>query len=95
MLPYLFFVFLVVWLLTTFKRTDPISFVSAPNPLYFRSESVIRYIRFRIRILSLSAPLWIRQKHMVEDIVKAKSNPIQSVYIPSHHYTNNTHRKQI
>jgi hypothetical protein len=78
-----FFVFLVVWLLTNFKRTDPISFVSAPNPLHFCSESVIIYIRFRIRIRSLSAPLRIRWKHMIEDMVKAKSNPIRSVYIPT------------
>jgi hypothetical protein len=55
MLPFLFFVFLVVWLLTSFKRTDPIIFVSAPSLLYFRSESAIRYILFRIRIRSLSA----------------------------------------
>jgi hypothetical protein len=59
-LPFLFFVFLVVWLLIIFKRTDPISFVSVTNPLHFRSESAIRYIRFRIRIQTLSAPLRIR-----------------------------------
>jgi hypothetical protein len=45
-LPFLFFVFLVVWLLTTFKHTDLISFVSGPNPLNFRSESAIKYIRY-------------------------------------------------
>jgi hypothetical protein len=55
MLLFLFFVFLVVWLLTTFKCTDPISFVSAPSLHHFRSESTIRYICFRIRIRSLSA----------------------------------------
>jgi hypothetical protein len=83
MLPFLFFIFLVVWLLTTFKRTDPISFVSVLNPLHFRSESAIRYICFWIRIRSLSAPLRIRWKHIVEDKVKAKSDPIWSVYIPT------------
>jgi hypothetical protein len=81
-LPFLLFVCLVLWLLTTFKCIVPISFVSAPNSLHFCSESVIRYICFRIRIRSLSAPLRIRRKHMVEDMVKAKSDPIQSVYIP-------------
>jgi hypothetical protein len=45
-LPFLFFIFLVVWLLTTFKSTDSISFVSDPNPLHFRSESAMRYICF-------------------------------------------------
>jgi hypothetical protein len=58
-LPVLLFVFLVVWLLTTIKHTDPFSFISALNPFYFRSESAIKYIRFRIRIRSLSAPLRI------------------------------------
>jgi hypothetical protein len=80
MLPFLFFVFLVVWLLTIFKHTNPISFVSVLNLLHFCSESVIRYICFRIRIRSLSAPLRIRRKHMV----KAKSDPIWSVYIPKY-----------
>jgi hypothetical protein len=56
MLPFLFFVLLVVWLLTTFKRTDPISFISAPSPLYFRSEDAIRYIHSQIHIRSSSAP---------------------------------------
>jgi hypothetical protein len=83
MLLFLFFVFLVVWLLTNFKYTDPISFVSAPSPPYFRSESVIRYICSRIRIRSLSAPFRIRRKHMVEDMVNTKCDPIRSVYIPS------------
>jgi hypothetical protein len=50
---------------------------SAPFPLRIRSISAIRYIRFWIRIRSLSAPLRIRWKHMVEDMVKAKSDPIR------------------
>jgi hypothetical protein len=73
-LPFLFFVFLVIWLLTTFKCTNPSSFVSAPSPLHFCSESMIRYIRSQIRIRSLSTPFLIRQKRMVEDMVKEKSN---------------------
>jgi hypothetical protein len=75
--------FLVVWLLTTFKRIDLISFASAPSPLHFHSEYTIRYIYFRIRIRSLSTPLH-RRKHMVEDMVKVKSDPIRSSYIPTH-----------
>jgi hypothetical protein len=75
---------------TTYTRTYPISFVSAKSPLYFCSESMIKYIHFRIRIWSLSAPLWIRWKNMVEDIVNAKSDPIRSIYIPTSISATNT-----
>ena len=64
-------------------RTDPINFISAPNPLRFRSESVTIYIRNRIRNRSLSDPIRIREKNMVKDMVEAKSDPIRSVYTPS------------
>jgi hypothetical protein len=74
---------------TTYTQTDPISFVSAPNLLHFRSKSTIRYIRFQIHILLLSAPLQIRWKNIVEDMVKAKSNPIQSVYFSTQKYESN------
>jgi hypothetical protein len=79
-LPFLFVVFLVVWSFTTLKRTDPISFVSTSSLLHF----AIIYIRSWIRIRSLSAPFWIRQKHMVEGMVKTKSDLIRSVYFPSY-----------
>ena len=60
-------------------HTDPTNFLSAPNPLRFRSESVIISIRPRIRNRSLSDPIRIREKNMVE----VKSDPIRSVYTPS------------
>ena len=63
--------------------TDPINFISAPNPLNFRSESVIIYIRHRIRNRSLSDPIRIREKNMVKDMVVSKSDPIRSVYTPT------------
>jgi hypothetical protein len=61
---------------TTYTQTDSISYVFTPSSLHFCSESAIRYIRFRIRIRSLSAPLRIRWKNMVEKMVKVKSDPI-------------------
>jgi hypothetical protein len=83
MLPFLFFVLLVVWLLITFEHIVPFSFVSTPSPLHFRSESTIRYIRSWFRIRSLSASFRIWRKHMVKDMVMVKSDPIRSGYIPS------------
>jgi hypothetical protein len=76
-LPFLFYAFLVIWLLTTFKCTDLISFVFAPSPLHFGSKSAITYICFRVCIRILSALLRIWWKHMVEDMVKEKSDPIR------------------
>ena len=64
-------------------HTDPNNFLSAPNPLRFRSESVIISIRPRIRNRSLSDPIRIREKNMVKDMVEAKSDPIRSVYTPT------------
>ena len=64
-------------------HTDPNNFLSAPNPLRFRSESVIISIRPRIRNRSLSDPIRIREKNMVKDMVEAKSDPIWSVYTPT------------
>ena len=58
-------------------HTDPTNFLSAPNPLHFRSESVIISIRPRIRNRLLSDPIRIREKNMVKDMVEAKSNPIR------------------
>ena len=59
-------------------RTDPINFISAPNPLHFRSESMMTYIRHRIRNRLLSDPIRIREKNTVKDMVEAKSDPIRS-----------------
>ena len=53
-------------------RTNPINFISAPNPLHFRSESVITYIRHRIRNRSLSDPIQIRVKNLVKNMVETK-----------------------
>ena len=64
-------------------HTDPTNFIAVPNPLHFRSETVIMSIRPRIRNRSLSDPIRIREKNMVKDMVEAKSDPIRSVYIPS------------
>jgi hypothetical protein len=61
---------------STYTRTYLINFVSAPSPLHFCSEFAVRYIRFRIRIQSLSAPLRIRRNNMVQDMVEGKSDPI-------------------
>ena len=58
-------------------HTDPTNFLSAPNPLRFRSESVIISIRPRIRNRSLSDPIRIREKNMVKDMVEVKSDPIR------------------
>jgi hypothetical protein len=82
MLPFFLCIFGFMVIQTIYKHTDPISFVSAPSPFHFRSESTIKDIRFRICIRSLSAPLRIRRKNMVENMVKIKSNPIRSVYVP-------------
>ena len=57
--------------------TDPINFISAPNQLHFRSESVIIYIRHRIHNRSLSDLIRIREKNVVKDMVEAKSDPIR------------------
>jgi hypothetical protein len=62
---------------TTYTRTDPISFISAPSSLHFFSKSAIKYNHFRICIQSLSTSLRIRQKNVVKDMIKAKSDPIR------------------
>ena len=67
-------------------HTDPIYFISTPNPLHFRSESMLIYFRHRIRNRSLSDLIRIREKNMVKDMVEAKSDPIRSVYTPTHVY---------
>ena len=58
-------------------HTDPINFISAPNPFQFRSESVIIYIRHQIRNRSLYDSIRIQEKNVVNGMVEAKSNPIR------------------
>jgi hypothetical protein len=68
---------------TTYTRTNPISFVSprlrsisVPNPRSDISVSESASDHYSLRSESAG-------KNMVEDMVKAKSDPIQSVYIPT------------
>ena len=65
--------------------TNPINFISAPNLLHFRSESVIIYIHYRIRNRSLSDPIRIREKNIVKDMVETQSDPIRSIYTPTNY----------
>ena len=76
--------FLVMWLDIYIVHTDPTNFLSAPNPLRFRSESVIISIRPRIRNRSLSDPIRIREKKYGKGYGRGK---IRSDPIRLHPYT--------
>jgi hypothetical protein len=59
-------------------------FVSGPNPFCFRFESVVRYIRIRIRNRSIFAPIRIWEKYVVKDngISKIRPDPFTSLAVP-------------
>ena len=69
--------FLLCGLMIYIAHTDPTKFLSVPNPLHFRSESMIISICTRIRNRSLSDPIRIREKSMVKDMVETKPDPIR------------------
>jgi hypothetical protein len=70
---------------SSFKCTNPISFVSAPSSFHFRSESAIRYIRSWILNPHRVIIRFILNPTKTHDRGYDKmQNPIRSVYIPTY-----------